>query len=229
LSVGLLWSNEVIEPDMSVRNKAAITVGGGLWLFVLGFVLFAAWVNRIPEQSDGRADAIVVLTGGSSRIAEGAKLLKDKRGGRLLISGINSQTGRESVLKLTGLPSTQFNCCVDLGYSALDTIGNARETGSWVSERRYNSLIVVTSRTHMPRSLAELERALPGVKLIPHPVMSTANSHSPWWLSYAATRVIVSEYIKYIPSAAKLMVSRALSTFDGRSIAEMPKEPYSPT
>jgi uncharacterized SAM-binding protein YcdF (DUF218 family) len=215
---------------MPVRNTAAISVvGGALWLFVLGFVLFAAWVSRIPEQSAGRADAIVVLTGGPTRIAEGAKLLKDRRGDRLLISGINTQTGRDSVLRLTGLPSNQFNCCVDLGYSALDTIGNARETGNWASQRRYDSLIVVTSRAHMPRSLAELERALPGVRLIPHPVMSSAHVQSPWWLSYGATRVIVSEYIKYIPSAARLIVSRAMSTFDGRSIAEVPKQPYSRT
>jgi uncharacterized SAM-binding protein YcdF (DUF218 family) len=215
---------------MSVRRKATITAfGGALWLFVLGFVLFAAWVSRIPEQSAGRADGIVVLTGGPTRIEEGAKLLQDNRGDRLLISGINTHTGRDSVLKLTGLASKQFNCCVDLGYSALDTIGNARETGTWASQRRYNSLIVVTSRAHMPRSLAELERALPGVKLIPHPVMSRTPEQSPWWLSYSATRVIVSEYLKYIPSAAKLIVARALSTLDGRSIAEMPKKPYSPT
>ena len=199
-----------------------------LWLFVLGFVLFAAWVNRIPEITAGRADGIVVLTGGPTRIEEGAKLLRDKRGGRLLISGINTQTGRDSVLKLTGLASKQFNCCVDLGYSALDTTGNARETGLWASQRRFNSLIVVTSRAHMPRSLAELEWALPGVKLIPHPVMSRTSEQSPWWLSYSATRLIGAEYLKYIPSAAKLMVGRALSTFDGPSVAEMPKKPYSP-
>lgn len=215
---------------MTDRNKSAIrAVGGALWLFVLGFVLFAAWVNRIPEQSAGRADAIVVLTGGPTRIAEGARLLKDKRGERMLISGINSQIGRDSVLKLTGLPSNQFNCCVDLGYEAHDTIGNARETGEWASQRRFDSLIVVTSRAHMPRSLAELERALPGVKLIPHPVMTKHHSDSPWWLSFGATRVIAAEYIKFIPSAARLMVARALSSFDGRSIAEMPKEPYSPS
>jgi uncharacterized SAM-binding protein YcdF (DUF218 family) len=215
---------------MRSRSKAVVTaVGGALWLFVLGFVLFAAWVNRPPEQTISRADAIVVLTGGPTRIAEGARLLSDNRGERMLISGINAQTGRDSVLKLTGLASKQFNCCVDLGYSALDTIGNAEETGAWASERRYNSLIVVTSRAHMPRSLAELQRALPGTRLIPHPVMGRAQADAPWWLSYRATRLIASEYIKFIPAAARLMMAKALSSLDSRSIAEIDEKPYSPT
>ena len=219
-----------VEPGMTTRRTAAVSAAGGaLWLFVLGFVLFAAWVNRVPDADLRKADGIVVLTGGPTRIQDGAQLLKDNRGARMLISGINPQTSRDAVLKLTGLPAKQFDCCVDLGYTALDTSGNARETGSWASERRYSSLIVVTSRAHMPRSLAELQRMLPGVTLIPHPVIKVTKAQMPWWLSYSATRVIASEYVKFIPSAARLMVSRAWSSLEGRSIAEMPKDPYSPT
>lgn len=193
--------------------------GGLLWLFVLGFVLFAARVNREVQSSIGPADGIVVLTGGPSRIEEAARLLQERRGERLLISGINPQTGHDSILKLTQLDPAKFECCVDLGYAAQDTIGNATETSRWVALHHYNRVIVVTSRFHMPRSLAELGRALPGIELIPHAVPLQKNAPSPWWLSVRTTRVIASEYVKFLPAAARLFVARALSRFDSSSVA----------
>ena len=72
--------------------------GGALWLFVRGFVLFAARVSEMPDAGDVQADGIVVLTGGPARLAEAARLLQDKRGERLLISGINTHTNRDSLL-----------------------------------------------------------------------------------------------------------------------------------
>ena len=205
---------------MTARRKAAVVAFGGLlWLFVLGFVLFAARVNREVQSSIGPADGIVVLTGGPSRIEEAARLLQERRGERLLISGINPQTGHDSILKLTQLDPAKFECCVDLGYAAQDTIGNATETSRWVALHHYNRVIVVTSRFHMPRSLAELGRALPGIELIPHAVPLQKNAPSPWWLSVRTTRVIASEYVKFLPAAARLFVARALSRFDSSSVA----------
>ena len=63
--------------------------------------------------------------------------------------------------RLLGLDKQLFNCCVDLGYEALDTVGNADETRTWARSNGYTRLIVVTSRYHMPRSLAELALAMP--------------------------------------------------------------------
>lgn len=215
---------------MTTRRKTAITViGGVLWLFVLGFVLFAARVNRMPDQALVYADGIVALTGGPTRIAEAARLLQDQRGGRLLISGINQQTGRDTIKKLTQLPVATFDCCVDLDYAAQDTIGNATETRKWVALHRYSRLIVVTSRFHMPRSLAELGRALPGVELIPHAVPLRDGKPSPWWLSVGTTRVIVSEYVKFIPAAARLFVARTFGNWDESSIAGNSKQPLAKT
>ena len=204
-------------------------IGGMLWLFVLGFVLFAARVNRTPDATLARADGIVVLTGGPARIEEAARLLQDRRGGRLLISGINPQTGRDSIQKLTQLPSAKFDCCVDLDYAAQDTIGNATETRKWVALHHYSRVIVVTSRFHMPRSLAELGRALPGVELIPHSVPFQRDAASPWWLNMRTTRVIVSEYVKFIPAAARLIVARTFGSWDTSTVADGTKPPLSKT
>lgn len=175
-----------------------------------GFVIFATSVTRSPLGGQPSADGIVVLTGGESRIVEGARLLKEKRGKRLLISGVNRQTRREDVERASGLDHAAFTCCVDLGYEALDTVGNADEARTWANANGYKSLIVVTSSYHMPRGLAELSLAMPGRALIPHAVTPRSFPDSGWWLHVRTTRVLLSEYLKYLPAAARLTAQRWL-------------------
>jgi uncharacterized SAM-binding protein YcdF (DUF218 family) len=199
-----------------------LATGATLSLLALGFILFATVVTRSPARGDPRADGIVVLTGESRRIAEGARLLNEGRAERMLISGVYRHTGRSALLKISGLPEWKFDCCVDVGYAALDTAGNANEARSWAASRRYGSLIVVTASYHMPRSLAELSLALPSARLIPHPVVPKGFPASRWWLNPSVTRVLLSEYIKFLPSVAQLTVARVLRAGESSSLAEMP-------
>lgn len=187
---------------------------------VLGFVVFAAAVTREPGPDPRGADGIVVLTGGDLRIREGARLLRKGHARRLLITGINRVTGRRDLLRLSGLGGPQFDCCVDLDYRALDTVGNADQTRAWAAERRFKRLIVVTSSYHMPRSLAELSLAMPDVALIPHPVRSRRLGSKAWWLDASAMRVLLGEYIKFLPVAARLTVTRIARPWDDSSVAQ---------
>ena len=201
-----------------------LATGATLSLLAMGFVLFATIVTRSPAPADSHADGIVVLTGESRRIAEGARLLSEGRAERMLISGVYRHTGKSALLKISGLSEDKFDCCVDVGYAALDTAGNANEARSWAAARRYDSLIVVTASYHMPRSLAELSLALPGARLIPHPVVPKGFPASRWWLNVAVTRVLVSEYLKFLPSVAQLTVARVLRSGGSSSLAEVPGE-----
>jgi uncharacterized SAM-binding protein YcdF (DUF218 family) len=206
----------------NLRRAMVLTTGAALLLFALGFVMFATIVTRPPAVADPRADGIVVLTGESRRIAEGARLLKEGRAERMLISGVFRHTGKRALIKISGLPEQKFDCCVDLGYSAHDTAGNANEARSWATERRYASLIIVTASYHMPRSLAELSLALPDARLIPHPITPAGFPESHWWLNPAIARKLFSEYIKFLPAAAHLTAARALGGSQPSSLAEMP-------
>jgi len=206
----------------NLQRAMVLTTGVALLLFALGFVMFATIVTRPPAVADPRADGIVVLTGESRRIAEGARLLKEGRAERMLISGVFRHTGKRALIKISGLPEQEFDCCVDLGYAAHDTAGNADEARSWATQRRYGSLIIVTASYHMPRSLAELSLALPDAHLIPHPIMPAGFPESRWWLSPAIARKLFSEYIKFLPTAAHLTVARALGGGPPSSLAEMP-------
>ena len=187
-------------------------------ILAFGFVIFATSVMRDPLGGTETADGIVVLTGGDNRIVEGAKLLAEGRGKRLLISGVNRRTTREDVQRISGLDYKAFTCCVDLGYDALDTVGNADETRTWANSNNYKKLIVVTSSYHMPRGLAELSLAMPDKKLVPHAVTPRSFPEGGWWLHVATTRVLLSEYLKYLPAAARLKAQRLMGWHNDQTI-----------
>jgi uncharacterized SAM-binding protein YcdF (DUF218 family) len=190
----------------------------GAVVLVFGFVLFATSVMRDPVDVTETADGIVVLTGGEARIQAGAKLLREGRGKRLLISGVNRHTTRDDVLRISGLDSKTFVCCVDLGYEALDTVGNADEARTWANSHGYTQLILVTSSYHMPRSLAELALAMPDVRIIPHTVTPRNFPETGWWLHVQTTRLLLSEYLKYLPAAARLATQRVMAWYDGSTL-----------
>jgi uncharacterized SAM-binding protein YcdF (DUF218 family) len=173
-----------------------------------GFVVFARSVaGYLPGATTPRADGIVVLTGGDLRLIAGARLLKEGRGARLLISGVNPQTSRQDLRRLSGLSDRLFAARVDIDF-AHTTIDNADETKAWATAKGYKTLIVVTSSYHMPRSLTELGRAMPGVTLLPYAVVPQRFNARRWWTDGFTTRVLLAEYAKLFASAARYGAAR---------------------
>src|SRR5262249_12920358 len=96
--------------------------------FVGGFWGFAESV-RAPAAPPPKADATVALTGGSlERLQTGVRLLKQGKGDRLLISGVNRDVADHELFARIDVDDRLAACCVDLGRSAEDTLGNAAET-----------------------------------------------------------------------------------------------------
>lgn len=190
-----------------------------------GFYVFAMTVGHVVRQDTPRADGIVVLTGGEDRVATGIQLITAGHGRRLLISGAHPKTGTPAdIRRRLGGNLAVFNCCVDLGHDAVDTVGNAAEARDWAEARGYRSLIVVTSSYHMPRSLAEFARSMPDVQLIPYPVPSRTLRITHWWQHQPTARLLVGEYLKFLTSAARLGVSRIIGGVERRpAVAERPQ------
>lgn len=196
----------------SLRRGTIGVVIAAVLLFGLGFLVFAFSVATTEEPADPHADAIVALTGGRDRVAEAVDLLVAGRGRRLLISGVHPSTRAVDIQKLTDGDRSVFACCVDLGRMAQSTAGNAEEAADWVKAHGFTSLIVVTSAYHMPRSLLELDRALPGVRKIPFAVSRPDLNLETWYLHPATAKLLFSEYVKYIVARFAHQASRTTST-----------------
>lgn len=165
---------------------------------MLGFFAFLWLLPNKEVELDRNADGIVVLTGGTSRITDALELLAAGRGTRLLITGVNPGTTTTDIARQFAEYGKALACCVDLDYSAINTLGNAVETRRWAIDRGFHSLIVVTSAYHMPRALAEIAHQLPKVVLVPYPVVSDRLRIEPWWSNSATAKLVLSEYFKYL-------------------------------
>jgi uncharacterized SAM-binding protein YcdF (DUF218 family) len=177
--------------------------------FGLGFVWFATQISTSEIPLTRNADGIVVLTGGSSRVNDAFELLASKRGKRLLITGVYPATNRGEISRVLPEYERLFTCCVDLDRTAVNTLGNAIGTRRWVRAQGFNSLIVVTSAYHMPRALAELGHQLPGVDLVPYPVVTERLRAEPWWSHIATAKLLFSEYVKYIVAGLRMRLDPA--------------------
>ena len=169
-------------------------------IWAVGLAAFAARVDRYaPAPEPPAADAIVALTGASDvRIAEGMRLLEADKGRRLLVSGVDRAATREDIRGVIRAYGKLYDCCVDLGFQAESTLGNAQETAEWARAHRFDSLVVVTSDYHMPRSLLELRAALPGARLHPYPVETDIVDAQRWWASGESAKRLTLEYCKYL-------------------------------
>ena len=171
----------------------------GVIAWTIGFWDFATSVRR-PAVAPAHADAIVALTGGSlERLATGVRLLEEKKGERLLISGVNRVvTDQELLGEALSVDPALAHCCIDLGRGADDTLGNASETAAWAREHRYTRIILVTDDYHMPRSRLELSLAIPEAEILPYPVRTRWTDPALWRNDLAAAGRLGGEYTKYL-------------------------------
>lgn len=176
-------------------------------VYGLGFVLFVSLLPQTPREVP-KADGIVVLTGGGTRLDRAEALFERGVGKRLLISGVDQATTKETLKHLIhGGP--RFDCCVDVGYAAEDTRGNAQETKAWTEAHDFRRLLLVTARYHMPRSLQEFSSAMPDVTFLPYPVEQGRIDLAGWWRYPNTVLLLHREYVKYLASLITTNMARA--------------------
>jgi uncharacterized SAM-binding protein YcdF (DUF218 family) len=177
-----------------------------LWL--LGFYWFAADIPDQVADPDSPTDAIVVLTGGSERLNTGLTLLRNKMARKLFVSGVYHSVDVAELLRLSRQKPEELECCIALGHSADNTIGNAVETAAWMRAEGFHSLRLVTGNYHMRRSLSEFRHVMPDVTIIAHPVFPDTVKHEQWWLWPGTAHLIATEYTKFLAAQVRHWVDR---------------------
>jgi uncharacterized SAM-binding protein YcdF (DUF218 family) len=181
----------------------------GRVLLRVSAVLLVAWVAglawfmlaqpraaSIAEKTDG----VVVLTGGPGRLSRGMAVLEAGSARRLLVSGVDRDVTKAQFAQANGVPDTLMACCIELGYVAETTRGNAREVAAFAGRHGFGSLRIVTAGYHMPRALAEVEEQVPpSVALLADAVNAPLPSAA-----------LIREYHKLLASRALLLIGRTV-------------------
>ncbi|MEE4289643.1 MAG: YdcF family protein [Erythrobacter sp.] len=128
-----------------------------VWSF--GFMWFAVDLPQ-PAQAT-KTDAVIVPTGGAGRIARGLDVLDAGLARRLLVTGVDPEVTQGEFAAEFQVSQGLMDCCVSLGFMAVDTRSNASETAEWVERNSVRSLRLVTTDWHMRRAAGELDRQLP--------------------------------------------------------------------
>jgi len=178
-------------------------IGFTFALFIIwgiGLSQFVSEIQSLNAKHDIKAaDAIVVLTGGSGRVAKGFELLEQQKGKKLFISGVHQGIEVRELLKLWRDSPKDLECCISLGYQSESTIENASETLTWLGQETFKSIILVTSNYHMKRALLTFNQAtFKHIKISPYPVKPEKFNIEKWWQTSEHRNLIIREYNKYV-------------------------------
>ncbi len=174
-----------------IRRAASII----LLVWGFGFLWFAIAMPR--AAGPGKAEAVVVLTGGSGRIDRGLEVLGKGWASRLFVSGVDREVRPHEFAIEYGVRAKLMACCVTLGFDSVDTRSNAQEIARWVAQEKIRSIRLVTNDWHMRRAVYELSVALPAGVIVSEDAV----------ISQPSFRTLFLEYHK--------LIARRLARLDG--------------
>lgn len=169
------------------------------FLWAGGLIWFAETMPSTVEDDKTKADAIVVLTGGSGRLQAGFDLLAKNLAQKVFVSGVYRGVDVHELFRLSKQTSDEkVECCVILGYDAANTHENALEAAAWLAKENYQSLRLVTANYHMRRSLFEFRQVIPKAHIIENPVFPENYKQQEWWKFPGSFSLAAREYTKYL-------------------------------
>lgn len=186
---------------MSKNNKTRLflcfaVVETVILTWFVGFILFCNHIRHYENDNSDKTDAVIVLTGGRNRIAEGVRLLNENMAERLFISGVSHDVTIADIEKKAKMQAEDPSK-IELGYKATNTIENASEIADWITQNNIKSVRLVTSNYHIPRSLEELKPYNLSVEFVINPVYSDFVKND-WWKSWGTFKFLAFEYHKFL-------------------------------
>ena len=169
-------------------------------LILLVFLASALFIDFVYktfsyEVRDYNTDAIVVLSGGRGRLDEGVKLFKEGKGEHLFFIGVDPAVKKSDLYPERS--GERSGAEVHLEKASRNTLENAIFAREMLLKNNVRSMLLITSRYHMKRSLLIFRSILPkDIAIYPHPV-ANKNSTEQWWSHGGSLRLLFSEFYKY--------------------------------
>ncbi|MGB0935576.1 MAG: YdcF family protein [Alphaproteobacteria bacterium] len=177
-------------------------------VWVAGFAIYLNQTRITADFPPEKVDAIVVLTGDKGRSREGVELLKAGVSKKMLISGVNRGVSKAGLLRRYRVDPDLLGCCIDLDYEAENTFENAQESAKWLRHKQVESIVLITSHYHMPRSLAEFKNVIPEITIYPQTVISAEFNEGNF---SKLTQRILGEYNKYLYVLGRIVLQKITS------------------
>lgn len=181
--------------------KKAIVLLTILILWFGGFIAFIWAIERGNKEEccNFKTDAVVVLTGGRDRIGTALLRLKDGLSDKVFISGVSKKVGLKEILNYYNkieLDEDEIKK-IEIGNQARNTKENAFEVNQWIENNNIQSILLITSDYHMPRSMIEIKSVNDKIEAIADPVASKYVSKK-WWKNPKSFLFLIREYNKFL-------------------------------
>ena len=123
------------------------------WILQRGYILYNLIQNSNPTawSKDHRGDCGVVLTGAMGRVREGFDLFVQNRIGKLIISGVFEHATLNEIFPELPYYGISNVSNIILEKRSTTTFGNAIQSLALVEALQCQSVVVITSTTHMYR------------------------------------------------------------------------------
>lgn len=156
-----------------------------------------------PNATCGKADAIVVVSGGDTqaRTAAGIDLYKNGWADTIIFSGAaqdksgpSNAEAMERQATSAGVPET----AIVIDKDAESTTQNAENTKTILEKRGYKDVILVTSGYHQRRASLEFKKQSENIAIRNHPVIQDDDWGWLWWLTPRGWWLSGGELVKII-------------------------------
>lgn len=167
--------------------------------------LFSGFIGDVREidaiEARGKADAIVVLTGGLGRTEAGLNLLSSGTAGVMILSGVHEDAELDSIFFNKKLNEND-RLKIILEKRSRSTIENAIEVRRIFEEKGFRSMVLITSGYHMKRALYIFRKVMPeDYAIMPYSVDSPNFDATRWWGS-TSLGLLTVEFLKFYWYAA---------------------------
>ena len=193
----------IIDETMRSRHTVFYAVLSLLLCFGIiaaGLQYQALTLPQNDAQKIQTTDALVVTTGGQSRISTGLALMEAGAAQKMLVTGVGAGITKQTLIQslpLNEAQAAQLLCCVDLDFIAADTVGNAAAASRWMQKNQFESLRLVTANYHIDRAILEFKRHMPDLEITYFAVSPPDLDPNKWYYNWPTARLFLRELGKY--------------------------------